>query len=114
MIPAEVFYKGGYVMDGCYSAEEIREMGFEWPKLPVIQEEQILRQGKVDLVATLETLESSHAFYRRQTSDAFNFKSRYAADYSDFTDRYDEYASKLHQYGRAITYIQGVIQAARE
>jgi len=101
-------------MEGCYSAEEIREMGYEWPKFPAIQANLALRQEKVDLEALLEKMESSCAFYRRQTNEAFAFKSRYGADYSDFTDRYDEYALKYHQFRQAIAYVRGIIQAAQE
>jgi len=86
-------------------------MGFDWPKHALIEEHCFTEHGKVDLDRTLDSMQSSRSFYRGQTNQAFNFKQQTGADYSDFTDRFDEYARKNRELGAAIAYLEGIIAA---
>ena len=93
------------------SVREIRSMGFEWPKHVLIEEHCTMEHGKVDLDRTLDSMQSSRAFYRGQINQAFNFKQQTGADYSDFTDRFDEYSRKRRELGAAIAYLEEIIEA---
>ena len=99
------------------SVHDIRARGFEWPKYPLIEEYCVtqadlidLDAGLVDLDATIEKLQSSRAYYRRQLTQAFNFKQQTGADYSDFTDRYDDDARMERDLSQAIAYLQEIAQ----
>ena len=96
------------------SVDEIRQLGFEWPKHTRIDENCVTDHGKVDLAQTLERLCSSQAFYQSQLTQAHNFKMQTGADYSDFTDRHDEYALASRELGQAIAYLEAIIEAAGE
>jgi hypothetical protein len=94
------------------SAEDIRGLGFDWPKYVLIQENCVIEAGKVDLAKTRESLRSSRAFYQKQLRDAHAFKMQTGAGYSDFTDRFDDYARMERDLGTVISYLEGVITAA--
>jgi hypothetical protein len=91
---------------------EIRQLGFDWPRYALVEEYCVNRDGKVDLDQTIEKLESSRAFYRKQLSAAFAFKQQTGADYTDFTDRYDEYARMERELGKAVAYLKQIAEAA--
>ena len=74
------------------SEHDIRDLGFDWPKYALIEEYKVIEDGKVDLTKTIEKMQSSRAYYRKQLNQAFNFKQQTGADYSDFTDRFDDNA----------------------
>ena len=93
------------------SVRELQGLGFEWPKHALIEDYCIMDDGKVDLQATLERMQSSRSFYQGQINQAFNFKQQTGADYSDFTDRFDEYARMKRELGAAIAYIEEIIEA---
>jgi hypothetical protein len=93
------------------SVQDIQKLGFDWPKYPLVEQYAVLEGGKVDLVKTLESMESSHAFYRGQLNQAFRFKQQTGADYSDFTDRFDVYARMERELRQAIAYTRGVMEA---
>jgi membrane protease YdiL (CAAX protease family) len=93
------------------SVDQIRQAGYEWPKHPLIDEYAVIEEGQVDLVATLEKLRASRAFYRGQLNEAFAFKQNTGADYSDFTDRFDEYARMKRELGQAIAYLEEIVEA---
>jgi hypothetical protein len=93
------------------SARELREIGFDWPKHGLIEEHCVMVDGKVDLDKTLEKLQSSRSFYAGQINQAFNFKQQTGADYSDFTERFDEYARMKRELGVAIAYLEKVLEA---
>jgi hypothetical protein len=93
------------------SVRELRAMGFDWPKHALIEEYCFMEHGKVDLDRTLQSMQSSRSFYRGQINQAFNFKQQTGADYSDFTDRFDEYSRRSHELGDAIAYIEEIIEA---
>jgi len=93
------------------SAARLRERGFEWPKYALIQEYAVIEAGRVDLAASLEKLRSSRAFYRDQLNAAYAFKQNTGADYSDFTDRFDEYARMERELGRAVAYLEEIVEA---
>jgi hypothetical protein len=96
------------------SVRELQGLGFEWPKHALIEEYCIVEDGKVDLDRTLEKMHSSRSFYAGQINQAFNFKQQTGADYSYFTDRFDEYARMKRELGAAIAYLEEVIKAAKE
>jgi hypothetical protein len=98
---------------GKLSANEIRNLGFDWPKYLLVEEYCVMDGGKVDLAKTIERLQASRAFYKRQLADAYAFKTQHGAGYSDFTDRFDEYARMDRDLGVVISYLEGIIAAAQ-
>ena len=96
------------------SADDVRNLGFDWPKYSLIEKYCVMGGSKVDLTQTLERMQSSRAFYRKQLNEAFAFKTRYGADYSDFTDRFDDYAQMDRELGVAISYLEEILEAAEE
>ena len=96
------------------SARDIRNLGFDWPKYAIIAEYCVMEDGKVDLTKTTERLQSSRAYYKRQLNEAFAFKMQTGADYSDFTDRFDDNAKASRELGQAISYVEAIIEAAEK
>ena len=94
------------------SANDILGLGFDWPKYVLIEEYCVMEDGKVDLTRTIEGMRSSQAYYQKQLHDAFNFKMQFGVDYSDFTDRFDDYARMNRDLGMAISYLEEIIEAA--
>jgi hypothetical protein len=94
------------------SAYDIQRLGFDWPKYALIRECCVIEDGKIDLTRTIEGLQSSQAYYQKQLRDAFNFKVQSGADYSDFTDRFDDYARIERDLGLAISYLEKIVEAA--
>jgi hypothetical protein len=94
------------------SARELRDLGLDWPRHPLVEKHCVVEEGKVDLERTLASLQSSRAFYRGQINEAFRFKQQTGADYSEFTDRFDEYVRMERALGVAIAYVEEVIAAA--
>lgn len=94
------------------SADDIRNPGFDWPKYALIEEYGVIEGHKVDLAKTLERMRSSRAYYKKQLSDAYAFKSKYGADYSDFTNRFDDYARMDRELGAAIAYLEQIVETA--
>jgi hypothetical protein len=101
-------------VDHKLTAAEIRNLGFEWPKFSQIEEHLVIEDGKFDLLRTLDRLQSSQAYYKKQLDEAFAFKMRTGADYSDFTDRFDDDARIHRELDQAITYLQEIVAAAYE
>ena len=93
------------------SEHELQGLGFDWPKHTLIEEYCVMEDGKVDLDRTLESMQSSRSFYRGQINQAFTFKQQTGADYSDFTDRFDEYARMARELGVAIVYLEEIVEA---
>ena len=94
------------------STSHIESLGFDWPKYSLVEECCVIKDGKVDLTTTIENVKASRAFYKSQLNEAFAFKQQVGADYSDFTDRYDEYAQMYHRLGEVISYLEEIIAAA--
>jgi len=92
----------------------IRELGFDWPKYPVIEEYCVFENDEANLFKTVEKLKSSKAFYKKQINDAYKFKMQHNVDYSDFTNNFDDYIQKEHQLNQAITYIEKIIEAIKK
>ena len=90
---------------------EIQNLGFDWPRYALLEEYCILEDGKVDLDRTMERLQSSRAYYKRQLDEAFAFKMQTGADYSDFTDRLDDNARMHRELGQAISYLEEIIDS---
>jgi hypothetical protein len=93
------------------SARDIRDLGFDWPKYALIEEYKVIEDGKVDLAKTIERMQSSRSYYRKQLNQAFNFKQQTGADYADFTDRFDDNARMERELGQAIAYLQEIMEA---
>ena len=96
------------------SAHDIQNLGFDWPKYALIEEHIIIEDGKVDLTRTMERMQFNQAYYKRQVDEAFAFKMRTGADYSDFTDRFDDNARMNRELGQAIAYLEEIIEVAEE
>jgi membrane protease YdiL (CAAX protease family) len=93
------------------SVDRIRQAGYEWPKLPLIDEYAVIEEDRVDLTTTLRELRASRAFYRGQLNEAFAFKQNTGADYADFTDRFDDYARMERELGQAVSYLEEIVEA---
>lgn len=93
------------------STGHIQALGFDWPKYAIIEKYWTIEAGQVDLHQTLEAMQSSRAFYQGQINQAFNFKMQTGADYSDFTDRFDDYARLKRELSAAISYVEEIIEA---
>jgi hypothetical protein len=94
------------------TAGQIRNLGFDWPRYEIIRQNWVLEDdGKVNLSKTIEEMQTSQAFYKKQLNQAFSFKMKYGADYSDFTDRHEEYAHMYHEFEKAISYLNKIMQA---
>ena len=96
------------------TVEEIRALGFEWPKFALIEKYSIVEEGRIDLTRTLAKLQTSRAYYKGQLNEAFNFKMRTGADYSDFTDKHDDNAWMNYELGSAIAYLEKIVNAANQ
>jgi len=96
------------------SANDIQKLGFDWPKYVLIEEYCVIEDGKVDLTRTIERMRSSRAYYKKQLDEAFAFKMRTGADYSDFTDHFDDNARMNRELGQAISYLEEIIEAAEK
>ena len=90
------------------SVQDIRNLGFDWPKYALIEEYGIIEDGKVDLSRTIERMQSSRSYYRQQLNQAFNFKQQTGADYADFTDRFDDHAHMERELDQAIAYLEKI------
>ena len=96
------------------SVDDIQNLGFDWPKYALIEEYCVIEDGKVDLAKTIEGMQSSRAYYKKQLAEAFAFKMQSGADYSDFTNRFDDNARMERQLGEAISYLEEIIEAAEK
>jgi hypothetical protein len=96
------------------SVNKVTRLGFEWPKYAVIEELCIVEDGRVDLSKTLENLRSRRTYYRNRLVQAFNFKMQTGADYSDFTDRYDDDARADRELAQAISYLEEMVKTVGE
>ena len=94
--------------------DDIQSLGFDWPKHALIEQYCVIEDGKVDLTRTIERMQSSRAYYKKQLDEAFAFKMQTGADYSDFTDRFDDNARANRELGQAISYLEEIIEAAEE
>jgi hypothetical protein len=94
------------------SVREIQDLGFDWPKHALIKQYLILERDGVDLLQTIERMRSSRAFYQKQINEAYAFKRQSGADYSDFSDRFDDIARMEHELGLSIAYLEEIVAAA--
>jgi hypothetical protein len=94
------------------SVEEIRNLGFEWPKHSLIKQYLIVEGGRIDLPQTMDRMQSSRAFYQKQINEAYAFKRQTGADYADFTDRFDDIARIERELGKSIAYLEAILAAA--
>ena len=93
------------------SVERIHALGFEWPKHTIIEKYCVQENDTIDLTKTCENMQSSRAFYQGQINAAYAFKQQTGADYSDFTDRFDDYARQRNELDKAIAYIEKIMAA---
>lgn len=59
-------------------------------------------------------MQSGRAHYSKQLDEAFAFKMRTGADYSDFTDRFDDNTRIHRELAQAATYLEETVEAAEE
>lgn len=95
-------------MDIILSIEKIMALGFEWPHTTTIQAYAVVENGKVNMDKTLAHLRQSFTFYNNQITAAYNFKTQTGADYSDFTDKFDDYVRMERQLREAIHYMEQI------
>jgi len=98
-------------MDNRLSVDDIRALGFEWPKHALIEQYCVTEHDKIDLVQTLHELQSSRAFYQQQISQAYAFRQQTGADYVDFTDRHDDNVQMKYRLERAVAYLESILEA---
>ncbi|MGD8462344.1 MAG: hypothetical protein PVI09_00625 [Anaerolineae bacterium] len=96
------------------SIEEIGVLGFEWPKHALIKQYLIMESGRIDLAQTVERMQSSQAFHRKQINEAYAFKSQTGADYADFTDRFDDIVRLERELGQSIAHLEEIMAAAEK
>lgn len=94
------------------SADEIRKLGFDWPRYVLVDESSAGEDRKPDLGKMIERMRSSRARYQKQLNAAYAFKRQTGADYSDFTDRFDDYARAVRELSQVISYLEEIIEAA--
>lgn len=94
--------------------DEIQKLGFEWPKYPIIEEYCLVEDGLVDLNGSLKKMRWNRDYYQKQIDDAYNFKVQTGADYSDFTDKFDDYVRLKNQLRAAIAYLEEIIATSRK
>ena len=94
-----------------YTETEITARGFSLADFPVIALNLVKDEGMIDLVGTLGNLRSGRDYHQMQISQAHRFKTQTGADYSDFTDQFDEHVRLLGEYDQAIEYVQEIIKA---
>jgi hypothetical protein len=95
------------------SVQELKDLGFDWPKHTIIEQYCVVEDDRVDLHKTIEAMLSSRSFYAGQINQAFSFKQQTGADYSDFTDRFDEYARMKRELDSAIAYLEEIIKTTK-
>lgn len=94
-----------------YLETELTARGFSLSKFPVIGLNLVQDGGMIDLVKTLENLRLGRDYHQTQINQAHRFKTQTGADYSDFTDQFDEHVRLLGEYDRAIEYIREIIRS---
>ena len=99
-------------MSQMLSVEEIQNLGFDWPKHALVKQYLIVESNRIDLPQTIERMQSSQAFYQKQINEAYAFKKQSGADYSDFTDRFDDIARMERELGQSIAYLEEIMAAA--
>jgi hypothetical protein len=92
--------------------EQIQNLGFDWPRHALIKQYVIVESDRIDLLQTIERMKSSQAFYRKQINEAYAFKRQSGADYSDFTDRFDDIARMERELGQSVAYLEKILAAA--
>ena len=94
------------------TVQDIQHLGFDWPKHALIKQYLLMEGDRVDLPQTIERMQSSRAFYRKQINDAYAFKQQTGADYADFTDRFDDIVRMESELARSIDYRMQILVAA--
>ncbi len=94
------------------SEEQIRALGFEWPRLAILREEAVVTEGgRVDLSSTLTQLQAGIESLRPKVRAAQRFKDDTSADYSEFSDDYDALASRLFDLERGARHVRHILEA---
>lgn len=93
--------------------EHIRAAGFEWPKLDVVKERQVLVGEAVDLEATLKRLEDSHAYYDREIAQMYSFARQWGASVDDITDNREVFGEKRLACAEGIAHVKAVMAKLR-
>ncbi|GIV96877.1 MAG: hypothetical protein KatS3mg057_1534 [Herpetosiphonaceae bacterium] len=82
--------------------DDLRRYGFQWPKYAIIEQRLNSAADPIHLSALKQSLYTDLIYYEQQLQEAYAFKHQIGADYSDFTDRYDEYAERYRQLQQAV------------
>jgi hypothetical protein len=99
-------------MSNMPTEEEIRNLGFDWPKFELIRRHVVDERDTIDLRQLLARLRSGQAFYQGQIDEAYAFKKQTCTDYSDFTDRFDDIVRMERDLGQAAAYLEEILAAA--
>lgn len=91
------------------SETELEELSPDWPKYKLIEQYLVKEEDKVDLDRTISALRADLSYYEGQLREAFNFKSKYGADYSDFTDSHDDNVRASQHLQEAISYLENIL-----
>ena len=91
---------------------EILSLRPDWPRYALVEEYAALEGGKVDLDRAIERMKSSRAYFKNELAEAFSFKTQHGADYSDFTDRFDDNARMVRELDLAISYLEDLAEEA--
>ena len=83
-----------------------------WPGSALALKHPILDANTGDLRKTIERMESSRGYYRRELAGASAFQTRHDVDYSDSMDRFDANARKVREWNLAISYLQKLARTA--
>ena len=66
----------GHRLEQSISVEELTHLGIDWPKYPLIQENALVENERVNLKSTIDKLRSSLAYYDGQITDDCTEKTR--------------------------------------
>jgi hypothetical protein len=91
---------------------EIRSLRPDWPRYVLVEKYVVLEGGKVDLGSAIERMKSSRIYFKNELAEAFSFKTQHGADYSDFTDRFDDNARMVRELDLAISYLEDLVAEA--
>ena len=91
---------------------EILSLRPDWPRYALVEKHAALEGGKVDLDRAIERMKSSRAYFKNELAEAFSFKTQHGADYSDFTDRFDDNARMVRELDLAIAYLEELVAEA--
>jgi hypothetical protein len=91
---------------------EILSLRPDWPRYALVEKHAVFEGGKVDLGKAIERMKSNRAYFKNEQAEALSFKTQHGADYSDFTDRFDDNAWVVRELDLAISYLKELVAEA--